>query len=135
MNVGVIAIVFAISGCESLYEAGVPGMTQFVDVESRRGEAEHFREQYVEDKSPAALRWLLRHEIRTGMTFDAVNHVLGHDGRPESDHRWITTKGGHYRRGDHVYKWSPDSEGNVPYLVFRDGMLVNFDPTEFEDQF
>lgn len=129
-----LVAVIGASGCETLYEAGVPRMSGFVDLESRRQEAEHFREQYVEDKSPAAMRWLLVNQIRSGMTLDEVNHVFGHEGRPEYNDLWITTKGGHYRRGDQVYKWLPDSEGNVPYLVFREGMLVNFDPSELADQ-
>ena len=131
----VLPFLFAVSGCEAMHEAGVPGMERFVDLEGRRTEAQFFREQYVSDKSPAALRWLLQNQIRSGMTLDEVNHVFGHEGRMEHDDLWITTKGGHYRRGDEVYKWTPDSEGNVPYLVFRDKMLVNFDPNEYADQF
>lgn len=122
-----------VAGCESLHEAGVPGMKRFVDVESRVQEEERQRTLYLTDRSPAAMQWLLHHRLRSGMTRVEIDHIFGEEGVREFGDRWLKTNGGYYRSGDKVYKWGPDSEGRSIYLVFREGVLINFDPNEFAD--
>ncbi len=123
----------SMAGCESLYDAGVPGMERFVDLKSRAAEEERYRQNYQVDKSPAALQWLLANRVDAGMTVPEVNRILGEEGVREFSDSWIKTKGGHYHSGDTVYKWSSDSEGKTLYLVFRGGHLVNFDRNAYRD--
>ena len=122
------------SGCQVLHSSELPNILHFADAKSKSRAAVDHRRAYQLDKSPASLKWLLANRIETGMSPSEVNQVLGEQGTREYDDRWIKTHGGHYRSGDRVYKWSPDSEGNSLYLVFRDGRLVNFDPDKFNQQ-
>ncbi len=121
-------------GCKILHISGAPGLQQFTNVASKSRIDEYHRQSFQVDKSPTSLRWLLKNRIYSGMALAEVNQVLGEEGTREYNDRWIKTNGGHYRSGDNVYKWSPDSEGTSVYLVFRDGRLVNFDSTHFKEQ-
>ncbi len=132
VNVLVFSWMFA-TGCESLYDAGVPGIEPFVDLESREREEEHFRKLYQEDKAPAALQWLLVNRMEAGLSLVEVNQVLGNEGVRVLDDMRFKTNGGHYRRDDLIYKWGPTSDGKSLFLVFRDGSLVNFDPSEYSN--
>ena len=120
-------------GCESLYDAGVPGMEQFVDLGSREQNEEHFRKLYQQDRAPQALQWLLVNRIDAGLSLGEVNQVLGNDGVRVRDDLRFKTFGGHYRRDDLIYKWGPTSNGKSLFLAFRDGSLINFDPSEYSN--
>ena len=134
LSLALLSLVWvSMTGCESLYDAGVPGMERFVDLKSRAAEEEQHRRSYQVDKSPEALQWLLANRVDAGMTLAEVNRILGEEGVREFSDSWIKTKGGHYHSGDTAYKWSSDSEGKTLYLVFRDGRLVNFDRSAFRD--
>jgi hypothetical protein len=121
------------AGCETLYDAGVPGMERFVDLESKAQEEEQHRKKYLEDKDPEAIRWLLANRIQSGQTLEEVGRIFGEKGIREHNDNWLTTDGIGYRTDDKAYKWGPDREGKSIYLVFREGILVNFDPHEFEE--
>jgi len=127
----IVLCLVAASGCESLYNAGVPGMERFVDVGFRARESEKNRERYQQNRDPKAMLWLLEHRVSSGMTVADVNQVFGEDGERQFDSQRLTTGEGEYQTGDVVYKWGPDSKGNAAYLVFREGHLVNFDPHEY----
>ena len=60
--------------------------------------------------------------------------ALGEDGQRVYDDRLIKTSGGHYRSGDVTYKWDPDSKGRSIYLVFRENILVNYNPDDFTNE-
>ena len=120
------------TGCESLYEAGVPGMENFIDFSARAGEEEQYRSQFLSEGDPQALRWLMANRLDAGMPISQVRHILGDQGQRVLDDREIKTNGGHYRSGDVVHKWGPDREGRSIYLVFRDGILVNYNPEEYQ---
>jgi hypothetical protein len=133
MTVLLIAACCCTIGCETLYEAGVPGMDRFIDFDGRAREEESFRVQFQEERSPAAMQWLLANRIQTGMTVSEVGHVFGEAGTREFHDSGLKVKGGNYRIGDQTYYWGPDSSGRSIYLIFREGTLVNFDPNEFRD--
>jgi hypothetical protein len=120
-------------GCETLHEAGVPGMRAFVSSHRRAAEEESHRHAYQQDRSPASMQWLLAHRVHSGMSVADVSRILGEEGVREYDDLPIKTNGGHYRTGDQVYHWGPNSVGRTVYLVFRDGSLVNFNPDEFRE--
>lgn len=110
-----------------MHDAGVPGMSEFIDTETPRREEAERRIAYQETRSPAAISWLLKNRVRTGMTIREVNEVLGEDGVEEPGADWIRTSGP-FNQGDDVYRWGPDAKGRTIYLVFRNKKLVNFNP-------
>jgi len=120
-------------GCQALHEAGVPGILPVVN-EDDRLEEQSYREKFLREKDPEALRWLLENRIHSGMTVGDVDQIIGENGEREYKDRWIKSDGeGNYRASDRVYRWGPDNLGRSIYLVFRDGQLVNFDPHAYAD--
>ncbi len=134
-HTAVIAVLTVVAcGCEGLQEAGVPGMEAFVDKTEARLEEQRYRERFLEDKEPEALKWLLENRIHSGMSVVEVNQVLGEAGEREFNDRWVKTDGdGRYRSSDRVYRWGPDNQGRSIYLVFRDNQLVNFDSKDYAE--
>ena len=96
-------------------------------------EEQKYREAFLVDKDPEAMRWLMANRLHSGMTVAQVGLAFGEDGEREYNDRWIKTKGGQYRTGDKAYRWGPDNLGNSMYLVFRENQLVNYDPREYEE--
>lgn len=127
-----VAAVFlsVLPGCMALYEAGVPGMSGFVDLESGKLEEEKHRVRFQSDLDPAALDWLLRNRVKSGMELYEVEEIIGVDAEREFADRWIKTSGGPFRQGDEVYRWGPDSSGRSLYLVFRNKKLVGYNPDD-----
>ncbi|MSR56301.1 MAG: hypothetical protein EXS05_01335 [Planctomycetaceae bacterium] len=121
-------------GCETpqwalkLDEAFAPSTVK----KSDPADARDHRTKYVASRDSASLNWLLAHKIDSGMSLADVCKVLGEQGELEERKNWITNRGGNYQIGDDVYAFGPDNKGRKLYLVFRENMLVNFDPTEFE---
>lgn len=127
-----LALCTALCGCEALQEAGVPGMEPFIDNTARQEEEQKYRDQFLIEKDPEALKWLLENRIHSGMTVNDVDKILGEPGEREFSDRWIKNDGdGRYRASDKVYRWGPDNQGRSIYLVFRENLLVNFDPLDY----
>ena len=124
---------FAGAGCETLHEAGVPGLAGFLNTEAAVQEEERHRTEYQESRDPAELRWLMRNRIQSGMSPSEVSKVIGDEGERVYDDGWVKNEGGYYQANDEAWKWGPDREGKSVILVFRDRQLVNFDPREFDD--
>lgn len=97
-------------------------------------EEETHRQSYQSSRNPEDLRWLLANRISSGMTVSEVGRVIGEAGRRLEDDSWIKKGGGHYRSGDEAWKWEQDRNGQSLILVFREGRLVNFDPSAYETQ-
>lgn len=119
------ALLIAISsGCsaipESIYLPLLP-------VKSLADESASHQQKYLETGDPESLRWLLQHQIRTGMPVGDVNRVLGQNGTRVHGSREMLRNSGSYREDDHLYRWGPDSKGQTYHLVFRAGKLVNYD--------
>ncbi len=94
-------------------------------------EANARRQEFQVDREPAALTWLLSHEIETGMSLASVNDALGESGERVFDDESLKRNANQYLQTDIGFKWGPDTNGRSVVLFFRDGKLVNFDPTEF----
>jgi hypothetical protein len=120
-------------GCQSLHDAGVPGMASFLNTEAQAQEEERHRTAYQKSRTSSELRWLLRNKVHSGMSPSEVSKIVGDEGERVHDDGWIKNEGGFYHATDEVWKWGPDREGNSVMFVFRDKQLLNFDPTEFED--
>ena len=65
------------SGCETLYDAGVPGMESFVNLKARAAEEEEYRQQYQSARSPGAMQWLLANRVASGMSVAEVGKIFG----------------------------------------------------------
>jgi hypothetical protein len=92
------------------------------------------RTKFQTEQSSEAVRWLLSHRVRQGMSQQDVALIIGEDGAPVDADAWIKNDASSgYQVGDETCRWGPDDKGNSYYLVFREGKLVNFDPAEFRD--
>ena len=63
------------------------------------------------------------------MTYDQLCQVMGVEGTPEPNDRRFKTGNG-YWIDDEMYSWK-DAEGRSITLGFREGLLVNFERSEF----
>ena len=128
-----VLAVGAASGCQSLHDAGVPGMAAFLNSETQSKEEERHRTSYQTSRDPSEMRWLLRNKVYSGMSPSEVSKIIGDEGERVYDDGWVKNEGGYYQASDEVWKWGPDRKGQSVMLVFRENELLNFDPTEFED--
>src|SRR5262245_52836860 len=92
-------------------------------------EDEHRRE-YIANHSRKSMRWLLRHCVKAGMSYEQVCHALGTEGERDHDPA-LKTGNLNVRIDDEVYSFG-DSEGRTLKLFFREDRLINFDPADFE---
>jgi hypothetical protein len=120
------------NGCGTLNGTGVASLDAFTREKGTIREEETQRRRFIEERDPAAMRWLLANRVRTAMTVDEVSDVFGEPGIREQGDRWIKSSNGLYHEGDQIYKWGPDTDGHTIYLAFRDGHLVNFEPDEYK---
>lgn len=116
-----------LAGCETpeLQKAMLPAS----DRQSPDEERTH-RTRYQTEHDSDSIRWLLSRRVRQGMSEPDVAAILGEPGTPVPADQWIKNEGG-YHMGDETYKWGPDDAGRAYYLVFREGKLVNYNPSEF----
>jgi len=128
----VVCLLLFACGCGTLTGSGLPDLNSLFSSESSVRDEEEYRQRYQKDRDPGDLRWLLANRIESGMAVSEVNRTLGEEGRRVYDDNWIKTGGGYYQSGDKAWKWDPDRNGQSLILVFRDGLLVNFDPSDYE---
>ena len=121
-------------GCAAFDISGIVNAVATHNLKPDAAQQETNRRRYQKERLPAAMQWLMANSIESGMSLSEVNRVFGEEGRREFNDTWIKTNGGHYRSGDKVHKWGPDSGGRTVYLVFRDGHLVNFDSRDYDTQ-
>lgn len=118
------------SGCQTLHNAGVPGLDIYLkpdpEVIAREQSA---RDKYSMNHDHRALYWLLSHKIRNGMQLPEVEDVLGETGEQTSEFNLI--KSDLFQTTDLAFKWGPDNKGNCVVIFFRDGRVVNFDHKDF----
>lgn len=118
---GVLAVSSVLAGC-----AGVtPALTSTSPVR-RAEEAAALRRRFVVERSPEAIRTLLRQHLERGMTLDEVRGVLGEPGERVFDDAELKRGSPLIHQSDVIYRWGPDRNGRAYYLAFRDGKLVHF---------
>ena len=123
-------IALAVSGCESLQKAGVPGMEGYVKPDPVALARENsFRDAFVQSNDHEAFYWLLSNRVQSGMLKAEVEQALGQAGEIETDPRYYKKET--HQPTDAAYRWGPDSKGNTVVLFFRDGRLSNFNPRDF----
>lgn len=101
-------------------------------VEKRVDPAEKNRTLFQTKRDPKALNWILKNRLYSGMTRKSVEKEIGEEGEYQESSKWLKATGGTFRTTDEAYKWGPDESGRSVYLIFRDDVLVNFNPEDFE---
>jgi hypothetical protein len=123
-----------VTGCGTVSVPKLPDMGNMFGEKSSLHEEEQHRQNYQSKRDPADLRWILANRISSGMSVSEVGRKIGEEGRRLYDDTWIKKGGGHYQSGDEAWKWEQDRNGQSLILVFREGRLVNFDPSDYEKQ-
>jgi len=132
-TVGVVAIALvAILGCQTLHEAGVPGLEQYAKVDHEAIEkGRSCREKFAVHRDHDSLYWLLAHRIKNGMTLEEVEDVIGESGEYTTDFKIKDTDGTH-QTTDSAYKWGPDSTGKSVVIWFRERRVCNFNSKYYQ---
>jgi len=120
--------------CVSCETLRAPGST--ADWFARHGKAQvrqvaTHREEWQTRRDGAAIKWLLANEIGNGMSLDEVNSKLGDIGEREEGTQEFKQQVDGLRVDDVLFRYGPDRDGEVYYLAFREGKLVNFDGKRF----
>ena len=129
-----VMLTLFVSGCGMMSIPKLPDMDDMFGGKSSLHEEELHRQNYQSKRDPAELRWLLANRISSGMSVSEVGRIIGEEGRRLYDDNWIKKGGGFYQSGDEAWKWEQDRNGQSLILVFREGRLVNFDPSVYQKQ-
>jgi hypothetical protein len=125
-------VTLGVLGCGSAPK--LPDLDAMFGTKPNVREEETHRLSYQSTRNPEDLQWLLANRISSGMSVSEVGRVIGEEGRRLYDDTWIKKGGGYYQSGDEAWKWEQDRNGQSLILVFREGGLVNFDPSAYEEQ-
>lgn len=127
--------VVILPGCESPGTSGLKKTIAplFYKAPTAEDEEVH-RKAFQEKRDPKDLHWLLAHRIDAGMTAKEVGDVIGEEGERINRDSWVKNAGGHYQSTDEVWRWRAARDGQSIHLVFRDGTLVNYDPSQFREE-
>ena len=125
---------FCVFGCGTLDGFRFPDLNDLLGPNSQVRDEERHRQNYQRDRDPAERNWLLANRIKNGMAVSEVSRAIGEDGQRVYNDGWIKKGGGHYQSGDKAWKWAADRNSQSLILVFREGFLVNFDPSEYRVQ-
>lgn len=107
-------------------------MTSMHPTARKSKRAESYRTKFQTERDPKALDWILQNRLYSGMSRVSVEKEFGEEGEFQETSKWLKATGGTFRTSDEAYRWGPDSDGRSVYLIFRDDVLVNFDPKDFE---
>ena len=123
-----------LASCETLKAPGSTADWFARNHKSHEREVQSFRTQWQTRRDRAAIRWLMATQIHNGLTPDEVSLRLGEVGTREQNTREFKKEGDGFRVDDEFYRFGPDRQGEVYYLGFREGRLVNFDAQVFADK-
>lgn len=118
-----------IAGCSNPLVHSI--MTEFATPPVSEAEVKDQRAKFIEQRDPAAFRWLVTHALRNGMTVREVNHTMGDDGVRIYGDQQLKARLEGYLESDECYKWGPATNGQSVVLIFRGNRLVNYDPKDF----
>lgn len=127
-----ITVILLSTACETVPQWDSGKMSEPHRAEKRASSAESYRTRYQTKRDPKALDWILKNRLYSGMSRNSVEKELGEAGEFQESSKWLKATGGTFRTTDEAYKWGPDESGRSVYLIFRDNILVNFNPEDFE---
>ena len=134
LRIALLLTCLLLASCETLKAPGSTADWFARNNRSHEREVQSYRTQWQTRKDKAAIRWLLASQIHNGLTPDEVSLRVGEVGTREHNTREFKREGDGFRVDDEFYRFGPDREGEVYYLGFRDGKLVNFDAKNFADK-
>ena len=123
-----------LASCETLKAPGSTADWFARNNKSHEKEVQSYRTQWQTRRDRAAIRWLLANQVHNGQTPDEVSLRVGEVGTREQNTREFKREGDGFRVDDEFYRFGPDRQGEVYYLGFREGRLVNFDAQVFADK-
>lgn len=130
MGLSVSALLVCI-GCETLHNAGVPGLEMYVKPDPAVVEAgRNHREKFSAERNHESLYWLVAHNVKNTMSLREVEAAIGEPGEYMTETGRMRSEG--VQATDSAFAWGPDSEGHSVILFFRDGHLTNFDPNDYD---
>ena len=130
-----MAVVASIAGssCVALHNAGVPGFERFAKPDPAVFEKQNSqRELFSLHRDHKAFYWMLANRVSNGMPLREVEEVFGESGEYTTEFSQLKADG-LYQTTDSAYKWGPDSAGRSAVLFFRDGRVINFNPSDFRN--
>lgn len=128
-----VTSVLLCAACETVPEWDSKStMTSMRPAEKKTNRAEAYRTKFQTERDPKALNWILKNRLYSGMSLASVAKEMGEEGEYQETSKWLKATGGTFRTSDEAYKWGPDKDGRSVYLIFRENVLVNFDPADFE---
>ena len=134
LRIALLLTCLLLASCETLKAPGSTADWFARNNRSHEREVQSYRTQWQTRKDKAAIRWLLASQIHNGLTPDEVSLRVGEVGTREHNTREFKREGDGFRVDDEFYRFGPDRDGEVYYLGFRDGKLVNFDAKNFADK-
>lgn len=127
-----VVTVLGVFGCQTLHNAGLPGLEMYLKPDPVKvAEEKSYREQFAVHRDHKALYWLLSHKISNAMSLREVEDVLGEQGEHTTEFTRLKSDG-LYQATDSAYRWGPDSTGMSAVIFFRDGHVINFNPSDFD---
>lgn len=128
-----ITLILLSTACESVPDWGSSGVSFVHQAKKpKTNPAESYRTRFQTDRDSKALDWILKNRLYSGMSRGNVEKEIGEAGEFQEASKWLKATGGTFRTTDEAYKWGPDESGRSVYLIFRDNILVNFNPEDFE---
>ena len=95
---------------------------------------EQHRQDFQSSRDPKSLNWLLANRIDAGMTVKEVGGIIGEQGTRVNGGTQIKSNSGNYQSTDEVWRWRAARDGQAIHLVFRQGRLVNYDPSKLREE-
>lgn len=120
--------------CETLRAPGSTADWFARNSKSHEREIVAHREQWQTRRDGLALKWLLATQVSNGLTVEEVNSRVGDVALREEGTQEFKQKVDGVRIDDVLYRYGPDRDGEVYYLVFREGKVVNFDSKLFAEK-
>lgn len=134
LRIALLLTCLMLASCETLKAPGSTADWFARNNRSHEREVQSYRTQWQTRRDKGAIRWLLASQIHNGLTPDEVSLRLGEVGTREHNTKEFKREGDGFRVDDEFYRFGPDRDGEVYYLGFRDGKLVNFDAKNFADK-
>ena len=120
------------AGCETLHNAGVPGLDQYVKKDPvQLAREQSFKDEFALHRDHKSFYWLLSHKVSNGMSLGDVEDAIGESGEPTSEFSTMKSDG-LYQATDTAYRWGPDNMGYSAIIFFRDSHVVNFNPKDYQ---
>jgi hypothetical protein len=127
-----LGVFFVTVGCQTLHNAGVPGLDMYVKRDPAEiAKEESHREQFAVHRDHKSFYWLLANKVSNGMSLPQVEEEIGEPGEHTTEFNMLKSDG-IYQTTDNAYRWGPDNKGFSAIIFFRDNHVVGFNGSDYE---